>query len=177
VNPNILIPKLLEAGGLVRFISFVADDGRIGSASVYENKEAAERGLRIGREVAGVAEAMKGYQLSQTLQGEIAAVLNADIKYEPAFAIGRLFKTDATAAEVVETIKKARAAAQDDSSRPRTVIVQMDDGRVGSFAAYATKESRDQHTAAISKARENPEHRRLLPNDPETIPSRIITST
>src|ERR1700709_1695523 len=86
VNPKIL-PNLQEAGGLVRFISFVADDGRIGSASVYEDKEAAHRGLQIGREVAGVAEAMQGYQLSQTLQGEIAAVLNADIQYEPAFAI------------------------------------------------------------------------------------------
>ena len=176
VNPK-LLPKLQEAGGLVRFISFVADDGRIGSASVYEDKEAAHRGLQIGREVAGVAEAMQGYQLSQTLQGEIAAVLNADIQYEPAFAIGRLFATAATAAGVTETIKKSRAAAQDDASRPRTVIVQLDDGRVGSFSAYASQERRDQHTAAISRARENPEHRRLLPNDPETIPSRIITST
>jgi hypothetical protein len=48
VNPKIL-PKLQEAGGLVRFISFVADDGRIGSASVYEDKEAAHRGLQRPR--------------------------------------------------------------------------------------------------------------------------------
>jgi hypothetical protein len=176
VNPQILA-KLQAAGGLIRYITFIADDGRIGSASVYENKEAAQRGLQIGREVAGLAEAMQGYQLSQTLQGEIAAILNADIQYEPAFAIGRLFATDATAAEVVETIKKSRAEAQDDAARPRTVIVQLEDGRVGSFAAYASQERRDQHTAAISKAREHPEHRRVLPNDPETIPSRIVTST
>ena len=68
VNPKIL-PKLQEAGGLIRFLTFVNDDGRIGSASVYEDREAAQRGLQIGRDVAGVAEAMQGYQLSQTLQG------------------------------------------------------------------------------------------------------------
>jgi len=111
------------------------------------------------------------------LEGEIAATIDADIQYKPAFGMARLFPTQATAAEVVETIKKARAGAQDTASRVRTVIVQLQGGRVGSFAAYDSQERREQHTAAISKARENPEMKRVLPNDPETIPVRIITST
>jgi hypothetical protein len=32
-----LRPKLQEGGGLTRYITFIADDGRIGSASVYED--------------------------------------------------------------------------------------------------------------------------------------------
>jgi hypothetical protein len=172
-----LRPKLQEGGGLTRYITFIADDGRVGSASVYEDKEAAQRGLQIAREWASATGAMQGYRLSQTLEGEIAAIIDADIQYKPAFGMARLFPTQATAAEVVETIKKARAGAQYTASRVRTVIVQLQDARVGSFAAYDSQEKREQHTAAISKARENPEMRRALPNDPEAIPVRIITST
>ena len=115
---------------------------------------------------------MQGYRLSQTLEGEIAATIDADIQYKPAFGMARLFPTQATAAEVVETIKKARAGAQDTASRARTVIVQLQGGRVRSVAAYASEEKREQRTAAISRARENPEMKRVLPNDPETIPVR-----
>jgi hypothetical protein len=172
-----LRPRLQEGGGLTRYITFIADDGRVGSASVYEDKEAAQRGLQISREWASTTGAMQGYQLSQTLEGEIAAIIDADVSYKPAFGMARLFPTQSTAAEVVETIKKARAGAQDTASQVRTVIVQLQDARVGSFAAYDSQERREQHTAAISKARENPELRRALPNEPEAIPVRIITST
>jgi hypothetical protein len=172
-----VLPQLQEAGGLIRYVTFIADDGRIGSASVYEDKEAAQRGLQTAQRLASRLDAMKGLQLSLTLEGEIAAALNADNQYEPLFGMGRLFTTGATAAEVVETIKKSRSGAQDGAARPRTVIVQLPDGRVASFAVYNSEEMRDRHTAAISKAQEDPEHRRVLPTASENIPSRIITST
>jgi hypothetical protein len=172
-----LRPKLQDGGGLTRYITFIADDGRVGSASVYEDKEAAQRGLQIAREWASATGAMQGYRLSQTLEGEIAVIIDSDVQYKPAFGMARLFPTQATAAEVVEAIKKARAGAQDTASRVRTVIVQLQNACVGSFAAYDSQEKREQHTAAISKARENPELRRALPNEPEAIPVRIITST
>jgi hypothetical protein len=172
-----LLPKLQQGGGLTRYITFVADDGRIGSASVYESKEAAQKGLQIAREWASTTGAMQGYRLSQTLEGEIAATIDGDLQYAPAFGMARLFPTQASAAQVVETIKKARAGAQDTASRARTVIVQLQDGRVGSFAAYDSQEKRERHTAGIRKARENPEFRSVLPNEPEEIPARIITST
>jgi hypothetical protein len=171
-----LRPKLQEGGGLTRYITFIADDGRIGSTSVYEDQEAAHRGLQIAREWAGATSAMQGYTLSETLEGEIAATIDADAQYKPAFGMARLFPTQATAAEVVETIKKARGGAGDTASRVRTVIVQLPGGRVGSFAAYDSQERREQHTAGIKKALENPEMRHVLPNDPVTIPVRIITS-
>ena len=78
---------------------------------------------------------------------------------------------------MVETIRKARAEAQGSASRARTVIVQLQDGLVGSFAAYDSPERREQHTAAIEKAREIPEMKIVLPEDPAEIPVRIITST
>ena len=131
-----LRPKLQGGGGLTRYITFIADDGRLGSASVYEDREAAQGGLQIARQWASATGAMQGYRLSQTLEGEIAATIDADIQYKPAFGMARLFPTQATAEEVVETIKKARAGAQDTASRARTVIVQLQGGRVGSFAAY-----------------------------------------
>jgi hypothetical protein len=173
-----LCPKLHAGGGLTRYITFIADDGRIGSSSVYENKEASQRGLQIAREWVNATGAMQGYQLSETLEGEIAETLDVDVQYHPAFGMARLFPTQATAAEVAEAIKKSRAGTQyDPAGRARTVIVQLSEDRVGSFAAYDTEEKRDRHTAAISKARENPEFRRVLPNDPEAIPVRMITSS
>jgi len=168
---------LQQGGGLTRYITFIADDGRIGSASVYESKEAAQKGLQIAREWASSTGAMQGYRLSETLEGEIAAVLDSDIQYRPAFGMARLFPTQATAAEVVETIRKARSGEQDNTSKVRTVIVQLSGDRVGSFAAYEAEERRVQHSAAIRRARENPDFRRVLPNDPVEIPVRIITST
>jgi hypothetical protein len=177
VVDNELRPKLQQGGGLNRYITFIADDGRIGSASVYETKEAAQNGLQIAREWASSTDAMQGYRLSRTLEGEIAATIDADIQYKPAFGMARLFPTQATAAQVVETIKQARAATQDNGIHVRTVIVQLPDGRVGSFAAYDSQETRERHTAAIRKARDNPEMQRVLPNEPENIAVRIITST
>ena len=82
-----LRPKLQAGGGLTRYITFIADDGRIGSASVYENKEAAQRGLQIAREWVNATGAMQGYQLSETLEGEIAETLDADIQYQPALGL------------------------------------------------------------------------------------------
>src|SRR3954467_590490 len=63
VVDNELRPKLQQGGGLNRYITFIADDGRIGSASVYETKEAAQNGLQIAREWADSTGAMQGYRL------------------------------------------------------------------------------------------------------------------
>ena len=75
-----LRPKLQAGGGLTRYITFIADDGRIGSSSVYENKEASQRGLQIAREWVNTTGAMHGYQLSETLDGEIAETIDADVQ-------------------------------------------------------------------------------------------------
>ena len=121
---------------------------------------------------------MQGYQLSEALEGEIAETLDADIQYRPAFGMARLFPTQATAAEVAEAIKGNRAGTQyDPAGRAVPVMVQLSGAVSVPFAAYNSEEKRDRHTAAISKARENPEFRRVFPNDPELIPVRIITST
>jgi hypothetical protein len=174
---NELRPKLQQGGGLIRYVTFIADDGRIGSASVYENKEAAQRGLQIAREWTSNTGSMQGYQLSQTREGEIAALLDEDVQYKPAFGMGRLFSTHASAEQVVKTIKESRARAQDSASRARTVIVQLQGGLIGSFASYSSQDQREQHTAAIRKALEIPEVKSVLPEVPVEIPVRIITSS
>ena len=71
----------------------------------------------------------------------------------------------------------ASARGQRAAILPRTVIVQLPDGRVASFAVYNSEEMRDRHTTAISKAQEIPEYRRVLPTASENIPSQIITSS
>jgi hypothetical protein len=171
-----LAPKLKQAGGLMRYITGITKDGIV-SASTYQDKDAAQRGLQVAREFVAASGSLRGYELKQTLEGEVAALLNGDAQYEPAFGMARLFTTNASAQTVVETIKKARASSQDQgASQVRTVIVQLQDGRVGSFAAYDSEEARSRHSAAIERHRQIPEMRDVLPNAPEEIPVRIITS-
>ena len=67
-----LFPKLKEAGGLLRYTTLVMDDGGIASSSVYENKEAAQRGVQVAAEVVSKAQFLQGYKLDQVLEGEIA---------------------------------------------------------------------------------------------------------
>ncbi len=76
----------------------------------------------------------------------------------------------------METIKQARDG-QGGASRARTVIVQLQDGLVESFGVYDSQERREQHRAAIRKARTIPEMKTVLPKNPAEIPVRIITST
>ena len=68
---NDLVPKLREGGGLQRYLAVITDDGHTGSASLYESKKAADRGLQIAREWVQNTGAMRGYQLPSAFGGQV----------------------------------------------------------------------------------------------------------
>ena len=45
-----LVPQLLQISGLRRYSTLRFTDGRVGSFSVYDTREAADRGLRVASE-------------------------------------------------------------------------------------------------------------------------------
>jgi len=175
-----LRPKLQQSGGLTRYITFIADDGRVGSASVYENKADAQKGLQIAREWTGATKAMQGYQLSQTLEGEIIHTFDGNLDAQPAYGAGRLWQTQTKGEGLVQMIERSGVPAllQQVKGWRRTVLVQLQDGRIGTFSAFASAESRDQYGATVRKALgEQTEIRNVLQGPPEEISVRIIIST
>lgn len=174
-----LAPKLMQAGGLQRYVTGVTEDGRIVSASVYDSREAAQEGLEIARQWVQSTGAMRGFDLSQTLQGEIVRVMQGNTQNRATHGVGRLHTTKATAEQIADAIEQhgipASASIQ---GRARTLVVQLDDGRVGTFLAFDSQQGRDQHNQHVRKQRaELAPIREVMPNEPEEINVRIVTST
>src|SRR3954454_18021679 len=70
-----LVPQLLQIAGLRRYSTLTFTDGRVGSFSVYDTREAANRGLRVASEWVSGTDAVRNYHLDETLRGEIAYIL------------------------------------------------------------------------------------------------------
>jgi hypothetical protein len=174
-----LRPRLQQGGGLTRYITFIAEDGRVGSASVYENKAAAQKGLAIARDWVGATQAMQGYQLSQTLEGEIIRTFDGNLDAQPAYGAGRLWQTQTKGEELVQMIERSGVPAllQQVRGWRRSILVQLQDGRIGTFSAFDSAESRDQYGATVRKALgEKTEIQNALQGSPEEISVRIVTS-
>lgn len=174
-----LAPKLLQAGELQRYLTGVTDDDRVVSASVYDSKQAAQKGLEVARHWVSDSGVMRGYQLSQTIQGEIVRVIPGNTQDHATHGVGRLHTTNSTAEQVADAIEQhGIPAAQSIQGRARTLVVQLDDGRVGTFLAFTSKEARDQHNQNVRNQRAQlGAIKQVMPNDPEEIKVRIVTST
>jgi hypothetical protein len=174
-----LAPRLMEAGGLQRYLTGVTSDGRIVSASVYDSKEAAQKGLDIARQWVADSGAMRGYQLAQTMQGEIVRVIPGNTQNRATHGVGRLHTTRSTAEQVADAIEQhGMPLTQSIQGRARILVVQLDDGRVGTFLAFDSQEARDQHNQIVRKQRaEAGPIKQVMPNEPEEINVRIVTST
>jgi len=172
-----LVPKLQRGGGLQRYLAVITDDGRTGSASLYESKAAADRGLEIAREWAQNTGAMRGYQLAASFGGQVVAQRQGPAHgHTVTHGVGRLYRTNATAEQVADAIQQsANQEADVIEGRARTLITQLDDGRVGIFAGFTSQESRDRHSEAVRKHRTSIEAMKaVLPGEPEQINTRIV---
>jgi hypothetical protein len=165
-----LAPALKDAGGLQRYIAFQTDDGRLGSASVYDSKEAAQRGLQTARQMVQQASWMKGYQLSSSFGGEIASATDGPAQGQNVtHGLARVYQTNATAAQVADAIaQNGDPAIANIAGRIRTMHVQLDDGRVAMISGFTSEQSRTQFSEATNRHRHRIEAMRaVLPNDPQ----------
>jgi hypothetical protein len=104
---NDLVPKLQEGGGLQRYLAVITDDGRTGSASLYESKKAADRGLQIAREWAQNTGAMRGYQLTSAFGGQVIRQRHGEAHGQRVtHGVARLYDTSATAEQVADAIEQ-----------------------------------------------------------------------
>jgi hypothetical protein len=179
-----MLPHLVEGSGLRRFKTFALADGRIGSSSVYRDKQSAQQGMQIAKEwAAGAgAGAMQKYELDTSYEGEIATIIDGDSIGESAvYEVGRIYTTSATADEVGaaigETILEDQAQERSITGRVRTVVVQLGADQVGTFSGYSSESASEEHSRRITEHRSNETSRirKLTPSEPTIILGAILT--
>jgi hypothetical protein len=173
-----LFPKLKEAGGLIRYTTLEMDGGGIASTSVYENKEAAQRGVQVAADVVSKAQFLQGYKLTSVLEGEIARRIDHNPQAHATYGVARIFKTGASAAEIAD----AMAQPPDVFAVPgrvRSFIVHLTDGRVGGFFSFDTKATAERVDQEIQRVRASGSSpmSKLTREPPEIVSGRIVSST
>jgi hypothetical protein len=173
---NEALPMLRQSGGLRRYMTLIADDGRIGSTSVYDSKEAAQKGLRVARQWVQSTKAMQGYQLSVSTEGEIVRVIEGAARNEPvSFGAARVYQTAASA----ERVAGAISAVQPPGGRAglvRTVVLSLDGGGVATFSGYISEEARHLHDVSIQQNRSSMgATKNVMPSDPEQFFVRVAS--
>jgi len=141
-----LAPQLKEAGGLQRYVAGVTDDGRLVSASVYDSRGHAERGLQVAAKVVADMPEAKGYRLHQSFGGEIIREDQGAAHGERStHGLGRITSTSMTAEHVADTLLQNRPDTLTKfAGRVRTLVIQLDDGRVFTVGAFNSQNARDQ---------------------------------
>jgi quinol monooxygenase YgiN len=168
-----LVPQLLQIPGLLRYSTLRFNDGRVGSFSVYKNREAAERGLRVASEWVSTAEAVRNYRLDETLRGEEVYTLvgHGNQLQRNAYGIARIYETIARAEDIARALQEEAAEILSKSTPGliRYSLVRLDDGRVGAFSAFEDQESAQQINEHARELRSKPgsKLRHFLPTDPE----------
>jgi hypothetical protein len=174
-----LVPQLLQIAGLRRYSTLALTDGRVGSFSVYESREAANRGLRVASEWVSSTDAARNYHLDETLRGEIAYSLigQGGQSQRNAFGVARIYQTDASIDDVKTAIEQeVSEAVQHLPGLLRYTLVPLEDGRIGSFAAFSSQESARRAAELTRKLRTKGGSAlgRLLPHAPQVLEGTIL---
>ena len=151
-----LVPQLLQISGLRRYSTLRFMDGRVGSFSVYDTREAADRGLRVASEWVSSTDTVRNYHLDETLRGEIAYALigKGGQSQRHASGVARIYQTNASIDDVKTAIEQeVSEAVQHLPGLLRYTLVGLEDGRIGSFAAFASPESARRAAELTSKLR------------------------
>jgi quinol monooxygenase YgiN len=168
-----LVPQLLQIPGLLRYSTVQFTDGRVGSFSVYENREAAERGLRVASEWVSITEAVRNYKLDETLRGEMVYTLvgRGNQMQRNAYVVARIYETIARAEDIARALQDEAAEVLSETTPGliRYSLVRLDDGHVGAFSAFEDQKSAQQITeyARELRSKAGSQLRRFLPADPE----------
>src|SRR3954454_6954701 len=168
-----LVPQLLQISGLRQYSTVQFTDGRVGSFSVYENREAAERGLRVASEWVSSTEAVRNYKLDETLRGEIVYTLigRGNQLERNAYGVPQIYETIARAEDVARALQEEAAETLSEATPGliRYSLVRLDDGRIGAFSAFDDQASAQRTTelARESRSRVGSKLRHYLPTDPD----------
>jgi quinol monooxygenase YgiN len=168
-----LVPQMLQVPGLLRYSTLQFNDGRVGSFSAYENREAVERGLRVASEWLSSTEAVRNYKLDETLRGEVVYTLvgRGNQLQRNAYGVARIYETIARAEDVARALQEEAAETLSEATPGliRYSLVRLDDGRIGAFSAFEDQASAQRTTelARELRSKAGSKLRHYLPTDPD----------
>lgn len=176
-----LMPQLAKSGGLLRYTTLTFSAGRIGSFTAYQDKDAAEHGVKVATEWLEDTGAMADYEVVQTLQGEVCYTLNdpGNKPLKGASGVGRIYETSASGNEVRAALEPFADQIKDITGFLRLNAIKLDDGTgIAVFSAFQTAAGVGQLTelASSKRAESGSSLRQVLPNNPKTMELKIIDS-
>lgn len=170
-------PKLNQRPGLLRYSTYAFSDGRLGSFSVYENENAASGAGLIASDWVKGNNAMQGFRLVDTMEGEIIYAVEGVDGWAAQHSLARIYKANASA----EALRAALEQEAGDIIRTlpglvRYGVVRSADGRVGVFSGFDTLENarRSTEQARALRGRSGSRLAALLPSDPDVIEGKPV---
>jgi hypothetical protein len=164
----------------LRFSTYVFSDGRFGSFSIYEDQNAASHAAPIAADWVRSSNAMRGFTLVDTMEGEIIYAVQG---WEPLpgegrlHSVARIYKSNASSGELKAALEQEAAdVIRNLPGLVRYGVVKLADGRVGMFSGFDTLENARNSTEQAKALRSKAGSRlaALLPSDPEVIEGRAV---
>lgn len=172
-----LAPQVIQAGGK-RYSTIKFTDGRIGSSSFYDDRAAADRGSQIAAKWVSETGAMKGYNLAQTIKGEVVYAFQGDHATQAKEGEIRLYQTSASREDVEAALREeAQPILQSVTGLIRYTCFKLDDEQ--GYAVITGHANREASTLLSQKARDARRQsgsrvQRALPQDPEILQGTIV---
>lgn len=176
---NGLVPQLQKLSGFQRYVAFLCKDGRYGSTSVFDSRQAAEQASELARDYMRDVPAHKNNRLETDLRGEVGLSFTGStpLTAPTIHGVMRLYRTDASFAEVNDAIEsEGGEVIRGLPGLARYTTVKCEDGRVAIVSSFDTEEHARALTAKAREMRQKPGSRlaKALPNDPEVIEAKAL---
>jgi hypothetical protein len=175
-----LAPKLAQGPGLLRYSTFVFSHSRFrfGSFSIYEDQNAASHAASIAADWVRSSNAMRGFNLADTMEGEIIYAVQGFAGGEGQYhSLARVYQSNASGEELKAALEQeAGDVIRNLPGLARYGMVKLVDGRVGMFMGFDTLENARGSTEQAKALRGKAGSRlgALLPSDPEVIEGRLV---
>lgn len=174
-----LVPSLAKIPGFRRYSGLQLKDGRLGSFSVFDNKQAAEQATAVVREWMKSRPELKEFRLDMTLQGQVGLAItgNTQATGKRAYAVARLYRTEASFEDVNAAIEEEGfSAIRAIPGLLRYSTAKLEDGRIATFNAFASEQGARtiNETAKSLRMKGGSMLSKVLPGDPEVLEGTIL---
>ncbi|MEA2743435.1 MAG: hypothetical protein QOG25_1806 [Acetobacteraceae bacterium] len=166
-----LVPQLKQLPGFVRYVTSTFDDGCVGSMSVFENEESAERSNEAGLKFVSETLIMQDYKHDATLGGVVVATIQGDRPQTAGYTISRQYRTDASQEDLAKVFSRvAQAFKEKATGLVRWSAVALTGGGLITYGWFDSAENARKSTqVAADLTSGDSDLVRVLPRPPEDI--------
>ncbi|HBK05979.1 MAG TPA: hypothetical protein DDZ81_08945 [Acetobacteraceae bacterium] len=174
-----LVPSIAKIPGFQRYSGLHLKDGRLGSFSVFDSKQAAEQAAPVARDWLKSRRELAEFRLDMALQGQVGLAITGSTPAttQRAYAVARLYRTDASFDQVNAAIEEEGfSAIRAIPGLLRYTTAQLEDGRIATFNAFASEQGARAvtRTAKELRMKGGTMLSKVLPGDPEVLEGTIL---